>query len=154
MKTEIGTSSRRAFLGLLTKAPLVPAALLAARPAVAAPLQTDRQVLMNNFVIAGFRYDDGPTELPRLTAGTKLTLRAEPGKPHDAFAVEVFYGDVKLGYVPRFCNRLISRPLLKGVPLTCAVENVDPQAPPWEAVAVRVALLSTGAPAGANPAAT
>ncbi|GEM_PF-2426373 len=81
MKTEISTSSRRAFLGFLAKAPLVSAALLAARTAVAAPLQTDRQVLMNDFAIAGFRYYDGAEELPRLVAGSKLTLRAESTNP-------------------------------------------------------------------------
>jgi len=140
MKNQIGTSSRRAFLGFLAKAPLVPAAALTAQPATTAP---ERQVLMNDFAIAGFRYYDGPKDLPRLVAGTKLTLRAEPANPYDSFAVEIFHGPVKLGYVPRFCNRHISRLLQDVAPLACVVERVDSQAPPWEAVGVRVCLRNS-----------
>ncbi|MBE7502219.1 MAG: hypothetical protein HS113_18350 [Verrucomicrobiales bacterium] len=142
MNSEIGITSRRAFLGFLAKAPLVPVAVLAPRPAQAAPPTPARQVLMNDFAIAGFRYYDGPAELPHLTAGAKLSLRAEPGNPHDAFAVEIFHGPAKLGYVPRFCNRHISRLLQDAVPLACEVERVDAQAPPWEAVAVKLFLIA------------
>ena len=135
MKNETSMNTRRAFLGFLAKAPLVPAAVLAARPAQAA-ISPEREVLMNDFAIAGFRYYDGATELPRLTVGAKLTLRAEPGNPHDDFAVEIFHGEAKLGYVPRFGNRHISRLLQAAVPLACEVERVDTEAPPWEAIAV------------------
>ncbi|MCZ7636730.1 MAG: HIRAN domain-containing protein [Verrucomicrobia bacterium] len=140
MNSEIGITSRRAFLGFLAKAPLVPVAVLAPRPAQAAPPTSARQVLMNDFAIAGFRYYDGARELPGLAAGTKLTLRAEPANPYDSFAVEIFHGPAKLGYVPRFCNRHISRLLQDAVPLACVVERVDSQAPPWEAVVVGVCL--------------
>jgi hypothetical protein len=47
-----------------------------------------------------------------------------------------------LGYVPRFCNRHISRLLLDDVPLTCGVQHVDPLAPAWEAVSVQIAPIS------------
>lgn len=135
MKT-LPADSRRDFLGLLARLPLLPAAVL---PTRAAPTSR-RQVLMNDFAIAGFRYYDGPTELPRLTAGTTLTLRAEPENPHDPFAVEILHGSAKLGYIPRFCNRHISRLLLEGVALACEIERVDAKAPPWEAIDVRVLL--------------
>ena len=129
MKTEMGTNSRRAFLGFLAKTPLLPPAVLATRPAQAAT-PPERQVLMNDFAIAGFRYYDGARELPALARGAKLTLRTEPANPHDTFAVEIFHGSAKLGYVPRFCNRHISRLLQDGVPLACEVERVDSKAPP------------------------
>ena len=139
MKSEIGINSRRVFLGFLAKAPLVPAAVLAARPTRAAT-PPERQVLLNDFAIAGFSYYEGAKELPALIPGSGLTLRAEPRNPHDAFAVEILHGPAKLGYVPRFCNRHISRLLLEAVPLACEVERVDAEAPPWDAVYVRVLL--------------
>ncbi len=95
---------------------------------------------MNDFAIAGFRYYDGAKELPGLVAGTKLTLRAEPANPYDSFAVEILHGPAKLGYVPRFCNRHISRLLQDAVPLACEVERGDAEAPPWDAVYVGVLL--------------
>ena len=114
-----------------------------ATPAAEAPATTaQRRVLMNDFAIAGFRYYDGPGELPELAVGTGLTLRAQPTNAYDPFAVEILHGTVKLGYVPRFCNRHLSRLLLEGVPLACAIEAVDPNVPPWEAVCVRVSLVT------------
>lgn len=44
--------SRRGFLGLLAKLPLIPAAVLPIRGAPA----PQHRVLMNDFAIAGFRY--------------------------------------------------------------------------------------------------
>ena len=83
------SDSRRAFLSLLVKAPLIPAAVLLTRKASAALAPQVRQVLMNDFPIAGFRYYDGTKELPALTVGTRLTLRAEPTNPHEPFAVDL-----------------------------------------------------------------
>ncbi|HOY57414.1 MAG TPA: HIRAN domain-containing protein [Verrucomicrobiota bacterium] len=134
------TGSRRVFLGFLGRLSLLPATLLSARTTAAGPGHGLRRILINDFAIAGFRYYDGAKELPRLAAGAKLTLRAEPSNPYDSFAVEVFHGQVKLGYVPRFWNRHISRLLLGAVPVACEVEQVDPNAAPWEAVAVNVYL--------------
>lgn len=141
MKNERCSNSRRAFLGLLVKIPLIPAAVLAARKVSAAAAPAIRQILMNDFAIAGFRYYDGPKELAGLAAGARLTLRPEPANPHDPFAVEIFHGPAKLGYVPRFCNRHISRLLLDRVPLTCEVLSAKREAPPWQAVSVAVSLV-------------
>jgi len=95
----------------------------------------------HSFPIAGFRHYAGAGRIRALSPGTRLTLRVEPTNPHDAFAVEILHGPAKLGYVPRFCNRPVNRLLLDSVPLACDVERFDPQAPPWEAVSVRVQLV-------------
>lgn len=139
MNCQLGVDSRRAFLSTLAKLPLVPPAVLAARPAPA--VQPGRRILMNDFAIAGYQYYDGPAALRCLTAGATLSLQAEPANPHDSFAVAIFHEAAKLGYVPRFCNRHISR-LLEGlVSLAWVVERVNPAAPPWEAVFVHVCLV-------------
>ena len=140
MKTEHGNASRRDFLGVLAQIPLIPAGVLAARHAAAAPAPAEHQVLMKDFSIAGFRYYDGNEGLPELRAGTPLTLRAQSDNAHDPFAVEIFHGRTKLGYVTRFCNRHASRLLQNDVSLTCEVAHVRTDAPPWDAVAVRVSL--------------
>ncbi|MCX6893650.1 MAG: HIRAN domain-containing protein [Verrucomicrobia bacterium] len=147
MKNELCNNSRRAFLGFLVKSPLIPGAVLAARQVTAAPAPTVRKVLMNDFAIAGFRYYADTAVLPTLTPGTRLALRPEPDNPHDSFAVEIHPGPAKLGYVPRFCNRHISRLLQDSLPLACEVGRVVPDAPPWEAVHVRVLLPQQPVPA-------
>jgi hypothetical protein len=47
-----------------------------------------------------------------------MTRRAEPTNPHDSFAVEIMHGPAKLGYLPRYCSRQISRLLQADAPLT------------------------------------
>lgn len=137
LNTDTPNRSRRSFLGFLIKAPAIPAAVIACREVAAA---MPRRVLLNDFKIAGFQYYGGPTHLPALAAGARLTLRPQPTNPHDAFAVEIFHGPVKLGYVPRYCNRHLSRMLLDGVALECQADTIAPNAAPWDAVAVNVYL--------------
>ena len=90
--------------------------------------------------IAGFQYYDGAAVLPNLQPGTTLNLRTQPDNPHDPFAVEILHGRTKLGYVPRFCNRQLSRLLDSEDPPTCEVAQVRADAPPWDAVAIRISL--------------
>lgn len=139
---ELTEPSRRDFLGLLARLPLIPAASLLPRHPVPRPRERAvvRQVPMNEFPIAGFRYHDGADALPLLQPGTVLTLRAQADNPHDPHAVEILYGALKLGYVPRFCNRHLSQLLRNDVSLTCEVARINADAPPWDAVAVRVSL--------------
>ena len=95
------------------------------------------------FPIAGFRYYNGELAFPALQPGTALTLRAQPDNPHDPWAVEILHGGWKLGYVPRCCNRQLSRLLQDAVPLICEVARINVDAPPWDAVAVRVAVTQS-----------
>ncbi|MEY4385532.1 MAG: hypothetical protein RLY20_815 [Verrucomicrobiota bacterium] len=141
MQTQIEDPTRRKFLGLLAKLPLVPASMLVAHNVGKMLPPAPRKVLLNDFPIAGFKYYHGPSVHPSLHAGTALHLRAEPGNPYDPHAVEILRGGDKLGYVPRFCNRHLSRLLQAGVSLSCTVGQVNPMQPAWQAVQVRVSLL-------------
>ena len=97
-------------------------------------------VMMNRFSVAGFQYYDGPAVLNRIRPGDTLTLRVEPQNPHDEFAVEIFHGTTKLGYIPRSDNRHISRLLANNVKLPAKVEYTRTQGPTWKAVKVNVYL--------------
>ncbi len=143
MNNAFPLESRRAFLGRFLKTPLLPAAICACCQGASAA--GARLVRLNDFAIAGFRYYEGARELPRLTPGRRLTLRPEPANRFDRFAIEILHGPAKLGYVPRACNQHLSRLLEAGVPLVCQVVRTDPQAPPWQAVAVVVSLVQATA---------
>jgi len=95
------------------------------------------------FPIAGFRYYDGAAALPELQPGTPLTLRPEPDNVHDPCAVAILHRGRKLGYIPRFLNRQLSRLLQDEVAITCKVARISADAPPWDAVAVRVSVPQT-----------
>lgn len=157
MKTTLGFT-RRAFLALLSHLPFLPEAL-AARPSpdkyiwkpedlrilpnvpnTQEPLATPRTVLLHESPIAGFRYYKGPHLHAGLVPGLPLRLHAEPTNPYDAFAVEVFLGSIKLGYLPRTVAPPLSRLLQAGLPLRGVISRVNPPEPSWDAVHVRVFL--------------
>ena len=129
------TISRRGFLGALTALPYALGRTAQARPTVT-------KTTINRFPVAGFQYYQGESVICLLRPGDTLTLKAEPTNPHDLYAVEVFAGRVKLGYVPRTDNKHISRMLRDGLGLTCEVDVATPGASPWDALRVTVSMLT------------
>jgi hypothetical protein len=59
--------------------------------------------------IAGFTFWDGLDVIEELKVGTVVTLKSEPDNPHDSEAVAIYFGDSKLGYIPRNHNGDISQ---------------------------------------------
>lgn len=82
-----------------------------------------------NFHIAGFTYYDGAEVFDELKIGTRLTLQAEPTNHFDNHAVAVFYGEYKLGYVPRTHNNALSKLLECGYSdiLETVIQRVTPE---------------------------
>jgi hypothetical protein len=62
-----------------------------------------------NFFVAGFTYWEGCIALDELKIGTQLRLEREPDNRFDPQAVAIYYGDYKLGYVPREENRVVCK---------------------------------------------
>jgi hypothetical protein len=130
-------STRRKFLHFLLATPLV--GLL---PQKAPAAQSIKKTLISTFAVAGFQYDNGPKFIGSLRQGETLRLAAEPKNRHDEFAVQIFYRDKKIGYVPRSDNRHISRLLQENVQLACTVAEGHPDLPAWEMLKVEVFLVS------------
>ncbi|NOX37314.1 MAG: HIRAN protein [Calditrichaeota bacterium] len=130
--------SRRKFLQQILALPLL--GLLGFRE-LTAKEHPERGVLMNQFSIAGFQYYRGPALLPLMKVGERISLEVEPTNPHDEFAVKILYRGRQIGYVPRSDNRHISRLLQNGVPLVGRIAGIQPEAPPWQQVQIRVWLL-------------
>lgn len=68
--------------------------------------QSNRQYL--NCHIAGFSHWEGCLVLEELKVGTKLDLERDLHNPFDPRAVAIYYGDTKLGYIPKNQNEDIS----------------------------------------------
>lgn len=128
--------TRRLLLQRLSTLPLLG---FLARPVIAQPKAN--QLLMNQFRVAGLGYYDVKTAIHSIQPGAALRLVAEPTNPHDPFAVEIWYGDYKLGYVPRSDNRHLSRLLQQGATLTCEVWKADPNATVWEMIRAKVYVI-------------
>ena len=63
----------------------------------------------SGFHLAGFIYHQGVAVFQELKVGATLTMVAERDNNFDPYAVALYYGDRKLGYVPRSENRHISQ---------------------------------------------
>jgi hypothetical protein len=64
--------------------------------------------------IAGFTYYDGLEVIDQLTLGAVVSLKSEPENPHDPDAIAVYFGETKLGYVPRAKSSELSQLLYFG----------------------------------------
>jgi len=90
-----------------------------------------------NFHIAGFTYWDGVDVFDQLKIGQELQLKADPENDYDPRAVAIYFGDVKLGYVPRDSNREIRKFLDCGHDLfETKISQVSPDAHPEAQVRV------------------
>ena len=69
----------------------------------------ERRRHLANFHIAGFSYWDGCEALEHLKPGKELELVREEDNKFDPYAVAIWYGDYKLGFVPRGENKEISK---------------------------------------------
>jgi len=79
------------------------------------------RLLVQNSPLAGFRYHAGAEVWRELRVGDRLELAREPGNPHDANAVVLFWRGRKLGYVPRRENAALAWGLDRGTPLRARI---------------------------------
>lgn len=88
----------------------------AAEPAV--------RLLVQNSLLAGFRYGAAPELWPQLSAGDPLELVRERDNPHDPNAVRVEWRGHKLGYVPRSENGALAWAMDRGETLRARVSRL------------------------------
>lgn len=92
-----------------------------------------KKVHLDNFHIAGFGYWEGCEAFEHLKIGTQLELVREADNAFDPYAVAIYYGEYKLGFIPRGSNHDISKYLDMGlgdiydVRITRITENAAPE---------------------------
>jgi len=99
-----------------------------------------KKVHLANFHIAGFGYWDGPEAFEQLKVGTRLDLVREPDNKFDAYAVALYLGDFKLGFIPRGENHDISKYLDMGLDdiYEVRIQRISPDEHPENQVEVIV----------------
>jgi len=102
--------------------------------------ETLKRTHLANFHIAGFSYWDGCEAFEQLKIGTVLKLVRETGNAFDFYAVAIYFGDFKLGYVPRSENHDISKYLDMGLEdiYECRITRLTPDTHPENQVEVIV----------------
>ena len=79
---------------------------------------------LNEFYIAGAWYYNRDFDASHVSS---LTLKREPTNPYDTNAIEVYYKEFKLGYIPRTENKLIAKMMDQNIRIVAKVTkyNVD-----------------------------
>lgn len=80
--------------------------------------QTDDAVQV---LVAGAAFYHAERVWRQLLTGMPVTLRRERTNPHDTNAIEVLFGETKLGYVPRGKNQVLADAMDRGLPVQCSV---------------------------------
>ncbi len=98
----------------------------------------------DTFTIAGFTYWDGCIVLDQLKIGKELSLVLEDENKFDAYAVAIYFGEHKLGYIPRGANREISKFLEMGYNdiFEVRINRITPEAEPEGQVGIIVYIKS------------
>ena len=103
-----------------------------------------KKVHLDNFHIAGFGYWDGCEVFVHLKVGTKLELVREADNAFDPYAVAIYYGEYKLGFIPRGHNHDISKYLDMGLDdiYDVRITRISPEVHPEDQVEVIVNILN------------
>ena len=128
-------NGRRNFLKRIA---LLPAVFL---PGTAAKALPGRRVTIQTSPINGMAYYEADRVISALRVGDSPELRREPENRHDEKAVEVYWRNRKLGYLPRVENAAVAQMTDNGERLECSIVEIVPSKFPWEAVTVRVDLV-------------
>lgn len=100
----------------------------------------NRSVLIQNSPIAGFQFHRGEAIWPDLHVGEEVSLIRESFNRHDRDAVAVYFGNDKLGYVPRAENSTTAQMLDRGERLEAKItERVD-DSDPWNRIRIGIFL--------------
>lgn len=95
-----------------------------------------------DFHIAGFGYWEGCEVFENLKIGTSLELVREADNKFDPYAVAIYFGEHKLGFVPRGQNQEIATFLDMGHSslFEIRIRRLSPEAHPEKQVEVNVYL--------------
>lgn len=97
-----------------------------------------REIRLTSKYIAGFQFYHGVDMEPQLRENDGLTLKREPENRHDCYAVEVYRGDDKLGYLPREENRVVARMMDQKINVRGRITKIYPDSPLWHRVKMKV----------------
>ena len=78
---------------------------------------------LNEFYIAGLWYYNKDFDA---SCTSFLNLKREPSNPYDINAIEVYYKDLKLGYIPKIENKLIAKMLDQKIRIISKVTKFNP----------------------------
>lgn len=102
-----------------------------------AMLSSKKVKIYENYIkgIAHYRFKKVGTKLKE---GDSVYLKREPGNLYDSFAIEVYHGDNKLGYIAAYENIALSNLLDQGVEMPAVISKINRTGTLYNEVAIEV----------------
>jgi len=103
-------------------------------------VKTDSKIKLQSSPIAGFQFYKGQEIWHKIANDDQLTLKAEPTNKYDKNAVEIYWQDQKLGYLPRNQNYTVSQLLKEKNQLNASIAKLQNCSNPWERIRVDIEI--------------
>lgn len=84
-----------------------------------------REVFLLDITVAGTGFCEKIDEVfPKLQLETVLKMQRDPKNRYDENAIGIYYDDIRIGWVPRTMNTVISRLMDAGKAFFCRITNL------------------------------
>lgn len=101
-----------------------------------------REIFLLDIVVAGTTHCEHIDEVfPRLEKGLVLRMQRHPENKHDENAIAIYYEKVRIGWVPRELNLIISRLMDAGKAFFCRIENVELVEEYWVKIEAKIYMV-------------
>ena len=129
---------RRSFIKTLLGLPLlIPSKDAFIKPEIEC---NNKTILIQESPVAGFQYYEGKRLWKKLSMKDTLKLIREPDNPYDKKAVEIYWKERKLGYLPRVENTAVAQMMDQGQRVNGLIAKKQESKNPWERLTVEVRL--------------
>lgn len=128
---------RRQFFSILSKTSLLALTLNPTLQAQAKKQGADQLEVLNT-QINGMYYYQIQEIATQLKVGQKIRLKAEPTNKFDTNAIEVYYHNYKLGYIPKMNNRSLFAMLKQPYRVSAYISHLDPKNMPYHGLEIKV----------------
>jgi hypothetical protein len=129
---------RRSFIKTLLGLPLlIPSKDAFIKPEIEC---NNKTILIQESPVAGFQYYEGKRLWKKLSMKDTLKLIREPDNRFDEKAVEIYWKDRKLGYLPRVENTAVAQMMNQGQEITARIINKQKSWNPWECLTIEVRI--------------
>lgn len=101
----------------------------------------NHDIILLDTVVAGTTYCDSIQYAAQLLSfGVVLEMRRDAANPYDEHAIALYVGEIRIGWVPRSDNQIISRLMDAGKTLVCRVQGAE-WINDWLKVSIRISML-------------
>lgn len=109
------------------------------------PLQNVKQfqkVYLLQCFVRGFQYYEGPKIIKKINKSGLVELVREPDNSYDSNAIAIYFNQLKIGFIPRESNELLSTLLdTELLQLQAEITHIEPDAHDWEKIHVAIYAL-------------